>query len=239
MAVIAPKDLTTELADSGSRLRELLAGLTDEDVRAPSALPDWTRGHVLSHVEGVGRALARQARYGLRGTLVDLYDGGWPARTAAIEAGHKRSAEELAAAVGATLDEAAAAWSAVGPEDWDRPVRYRAGTVFDAGLGWWREVEIHTSDALLGRTSDDWPDPFCLHLVDYLGERMPSDVRVTLAATDRPWSVTHGPDAGTPELTVQGRLTDIAAWLAGRTPESPLSGDPLPDLGDWPAPLPR
>lgn len=239
VAVIAPKDLTTEFAAGDKRLRGLLAGLTDEGVRAPSALPDWTRGHLLSHVEGVAHALARQAQSGLDGTLVDLYEGGRPARAAAIEAGCKRSAEELTAAVHAALDEAAAVWAAVGPDDWDKPVLYRGGVVFDAGLGWWRELEIHISDALLGGTSDDWSEPFCLHLLDYLGPRLPSDARVTLTATDRTWSATHGPDSGAPELAVQGRLTDLAAWLAGRTPQSPLTGDPLPVLGDWPSPLPR
>lgn len=239
MTVITPKELTTELAEGDSRLRGLLAGLTDEDVRAPSALPDWTRGHLLSHVEGVGRALARQARSGLNGTLVDLYEGGFPARAAAIEAGHRRSAEELRSAVNATLDDAAATWAEVGPDDWDKPVLYRGGVVFDAGLGWWRELEIHTSDALLGRTSDDWSEPFCLHLLDYLASRLPADTHVTLTATDRPWSTTHGPDTGAPELALQGRLTDFAAWLAGRDPQHPLTGDPLPELGDWPSPLPR
>ncbi|MET9221981.1 maleylpyruvate isomerase family mycothiol-dependent enzyme [Streptomyces sp. NPDC088197] len=222
--------------DAGqTRLRTLLDGLDDAAVRAPSALPGWTRGHVLTHIEGVGLALARQARYALRGKLIEVYDGGRSGRDAAIEAGHGRSAPVLTAALGDALDEIEASWAAVGPDDWDRPVSYRDGTVTTAGLAWWRELEIHTADALLGPTPADWSPELCTHLVDFLSARVPDGIRLTLGtpgdAADDTWSFTRG--QGTPVL-VRGRLTDLAAWLAGRVPPRALTGDPLPTLGSWP-----
>jgi maleylpyruvate isomerase len=231
VAVIAPADLKSALAEGQTRLRGLLTGLTEEAVRAPSALPGWTRGHVLTHLEGVGMALARQARYALRGRTIDVYDGGRAGRDAAIEAGHGRSAPVLAAALADALDETEASWDAVGPPDWDRPVSYRDGTLLDAGLAWWRELEIHTTDALLGRSTADWPPEFCAHLIEHLGRRVPAGFHVTLAASDGPWTWTWG--SGT-ALTVRGARTDLAAWLAGRHPVGTLTGGPLPPLGDWP-----
>jgi maleylpyruvate isomerase len=231
VTAIAPVDLQTTIADGQNRLRGLLAGLTEEAVRAPSALPGWSRGHLLTHLEGAGLALARQARYALRGKLIDVYDGGRPARDAAIDAGRGRSAQRLTAALGNALDEVEASWSAVGPDDWHRPVRYRDGVLLDAGLGWWRELEIHTADALLGFRTTDWSQPFCVYAVDYLVPRVPDGIDLTLTATDGPWTWTRG--SGTP-VAVQGRLTDLAAWLAGRIPAAPLTGDPVPPLGNWP-----
>lgn len=223
--------LAAELAAGQARLRALLDGLGEDAVRAPSALPGWTRGHVLTHIEGVGLALARQARYARRGKLIEVYDGGRSSRDAAIEAGHGRSVPVLTEALNDALDEVEASWAAVGPDDWDRPVSYRDGTVSTAGLAWWRELEIHTADALLGPTPADWSPELCTHLVDFLSARVPDGIRLTLGTTDGSWSFTRG--EGTP-VAVRGRLTDLAAWLAGRVPPRPLTGDPLPALGSWP-----
>jgi maleylpyruvate isomerase len=228
---VAPAELRAALDAGQRRLRELLADLTDEAVRAPSALPGWTRGHLLSHIEGVGLALARQARYAPRGKLIDAYDGGRPARDAAIEAGSRRGAAVLRVALANALDEAEASWAAVGADDWQLPVRYRDGVLLDAGLAWWRELEIHTADALLGPGVADWPEPFSRYVVEYLAPRVPAGVHLTLTATDGPWSWAWG--SGT-AVAVQGRLADLAAWLAGRRPAGPLTGDPLPELGPWP-----
>lgn len=228
----SPAELTTALTAGHARLRALLPGLTEQAVRAPSALPGWTRAHVLTHIEGVGLALARQARYAQRGKLIEVYDGGRAGRDAAIEAGQRRGAPVLAAALSAALDEVEASWSAVGAQDWERPVRYRDGALLDAGLGWWRELEIHLTDTLLGPSIDDWSEPFCTYLVGYLAPRVPGGVRLTLTATDhggRSWTVGEGRP-----LSAEGRLTDIAAWLAGRHPLRPLTGDRLPTLTDWP-----
>ncbi|WP_245791630.1 maleylpyruvate isomerase family mycothiol-dependent enzyme [Actinacidiphila rubida] len=226
-----PTVLQHALAAGRDRLRALLPGLTEEAVRGPSPLPGWTRGHVLSHIEGVGLALARQARYARRGRLIDVYDGGRPARDAAIEAGHRRSAPQFATALADALDEVEASWAEVGPDDWGRPVRYRDGVLLDAGLAWWRELEIHSVDLDLGRTFGDWSPEFCAHAAEFLAARVPDGVRLTLTPTDGGQDFAHG--SGTP-VEVSGGLPDLVAWLAGRLPSPPLTGDPLPRLGPWP-----
>lgn len=215
------------------RLRTLLDGLTEAAAREPSALPDWSRAHVLAHIGGVGSALARQARFALRGELIEVYDGGRPAKDAGIEAGSRRTADELRQAVAEALAEAEGALTAVGPRDWERPVSYRDGDVRSVLLCWWRELEIHTADALLGYGPDDWSRDFCAHLWDFLAPRAPLDTRLTLEATDGPERRAYG--SGEP-LTVRGRLTDLTAWLAGRAPTAPLDSGPapLPELRPWP-----
>ncbi|WP_043269219.1 maleylpyruvate isomerase family mycothiol-dependent enzyme [Streptomyces sp. CT34] len=229
-----------EIEAGHARLRGLLPGLTDTAVREPGALPGWSRAHVLSHIEGIGHAMARQARHALRGELIAVYDGGFPARSAAIEEGSRRDAAAIRQAVTDTLAEASAAWAAVGPADWSRPVGYRDGELRGALLAWWRELAIHTADALLGHSPADWSPALCHHLLEHLAPRAPQDLRLALEATDdatpRP---PYGP-ADAPTVTVRGTLTDLAAWLAGRTPRDALrctragTGAPLPRLGDWP-----
>ncbi|MFK4263332.1 maleylpyruvate isomerase family mycothiol-dependent enzyme [Streptomyces milbemycinicus] len=219
--------------DGHQRLRTLLDGLTEAAVREPSALPGWSRAHVLAHIGGVASALARQARFAMQGELIEVYDGGRPARDAAIEAGSKRSADELRHTVTEALAEAEGAFTAVGPRDWERPVRYRDSDVRGVLLCWWRELEIHTTDVLLGYGPGDWSRDFCAHALDFLAPRAPLDTRLTLEATDGPERRTYG--SGEP-LTVRGRLTDLTAWLAGRTPAGPLDSAPapLPELRPWP-----
>ncbi|MCL2554168.1 MAG: maleylpyruvate isomerase family mycothiol-dependent enzyme [Actinomycetia bacterium] len=231
VTTVDPAALQRALAGGQDRLRALLPGLTEEAVRAPSPLPGWSRGHVLSHIEGVGLALARQARYAQRGQLIDVYDGGRPARDAAIEAGHRRSAPQFTAALAAAMDEVEASWAALGSDDWARPVRYRDGVLLDAGLAWWRELEIHTVDLDLGPAFADWSPQFSGHVLEFLAVRIPPDVRLTLTAPDGDALFAHG--SGAP-VKVTGTLPDLAAWLAGRHPSVPLGGDPLPPLGPWP-----
>ncbi|MGW5352894.1 maleylpyruvate isomerase family mycothiol-dependent enzyme [Streptomyces sp. NPDC004031] len=224
-------DLRAAFTAGVARLRGLTGALIDEELRAPSALPGWTRGHVLTHVEGVGRALARQARYALRGRTIEVYDGGRPARDAAIEAGHGRSAAQLTAALSDALDEAEASWAAVGPGDWEHPVAYRDGTLRTVGLAWWRELEIHTVDARLGASPSGWSPQLCTHLLDFLSVRVPGGVGLMVTAVDTGEVWTYGRGA---RVAVEGRLTDLAAWFAGRRPEQALTGGPLPELGTWP-----
>ncbi|QKV91355.1 maleylpyruvate isomerase family mycothiol-dependent enzyme [Streptomyces sp. NA02950] len=226
-------EVRAEVLEGHARLRALLDGLTERSVREPSALPGWSRAHVLSHIEGVGRAFARQVRYALKGELVEVYDGGRPARDAAIEAGAPRTADALRTAVAGALAVTEDAWTAVGAEDWARPVRHRDSDVAAVLRAWWRELEIHTADLRLGRGPGDWPRAFCVHVLDFLAPRAPEGVRLTLEATDGPERRESG--TGAP-LTVRGRLGDLTAWLAGREVPGPLDSGPapLPELAPWP-----
>jgi maleylpyruvate isomerase len=211
------------------RLAGLLRGLTDEDVRAPSALPGWSRAHVLSHVEQVTNAMARQAEHAVVRSAIEVYDGGRLTRDAAIEHGASRGAAELADAVRASATRLGRVWGSLSERDWARPVAYRDGVLAGTATALWREVEIHTADLRLGEVR--WSPEFCRHLWGFLAPRVPDGVHLTLAPAGlAPWSTGDS----TP-VVVRGDATDVTAWLAGREPAGPLVVDGvLPDLLPWP-----
>jgi uncharacterized protein (TIGR03083 family) len=118
------EELLRDLAESTDGLVTAADGLSDADVRAPSLLPGWARGHVLSH-------LARNAEGGTR--LLDGARAGVPGyeylsvatRAAEIEQGAGRPAADLAADVRQTsrstggISRADAAECLAGPSDMD------------------------------------------------------------------------------------------------------------------------
>lgn len=200
--------LRLKVLASCTRLTRLLRDLSDDDVRAPSALPGWTRGHVLAHIAGITDAVARQAENAIAGTLTEVYDGGRPARDAAIEANAGRGADEHRAAITAAVARVAAAWAST--EDWTRPTAYRSSDVTATVYCLWREIEIHTADLAL--VAPDWSAEFNAHAQAFLRVRVPEDV------------------------VLLGDPTDVTAWLAGRAYAGQVTakdGD-LPELGPWP-----
>jgi maleylpyruvate isomerase len=210
------------LADSAAGLDTLLDAverLTGEELAGPSPLEGWTRGHVLSHIAGVGAAMLGQAQAAERGEVVPVY-ASQEARNAEIEAGAGRTVAEHLAVLGALRDDLARTWPGPGSPLWDAPSGYRSGPLSGCLLGWWREVRIHSVDALAGTSRqvgyETWDDALCAHLREFLAVRLPDGVSVD---------------------DVAGDPRDVTAWLAGRVPVTPLQGD-LPELGPWPSALP-
>ncbi len=235
---LTPGFLVTAILRAHSRLGGAIEPLTDAHVRAPSLLPDWSRGHVLAHISGIGAAAARQLEYARRGEQVDVYDGGRPARDAAIEAAAPAPAADHVHAVHRATERVEQALTALAPADWSRPVRYRDGVVRDMALAWWREIEIHTTDLDLGLDAAGWSGVLCEHLTDFLAERVPAGTRLVLASPDG-WERVLG--AGATPVVVRGSRTDLVAWLAGRKSPQPVRADDgaqLPILDPWPSPGP-
>jgi maleylpyruvate isomerase len=240
-------ELTERIAAAHGRVLELLVGVPEGRLREASPLPGWSRAHVVAHLAGNARAMRRQAEYAVRGELVDFYDGGQVARDVVIDREAGRPAAELVAAVAEAQRELEETWRGLGPEVWGRPVRWRRATLLDTLYGRWREAEIHAVDLDLGYRPRDWPEPFARHALDFLAPRAPEGTELTLRATDTDLVLVLG--AGAP-VEITGPVRDLAAWMAGRAPDSPLTsqvsagardetgapdaGDPLPALGPWP-----
>ena len=230
-----------------------LAGLTDDQVRGPSSLPGWTRGHLLAHLSGVASAVARQLENAARDAeRVDFYDGGRAGRDAAIELAASAPAAEHLATVRTAIDRLGAALARMTPETLARRTGHRdrpASALIDA---WWRELAIHLTDLELGHDATTWTRELREHLVHHLADRAPAGVRLHLAATDSDdrWVLSDGAAtavglddtaaAADKTVTVRGSANDLVAWLAGRRPLSPVvaerSGAPvaLPELAPWP-----
>ncbi|MFD0168863.1 maleylpyruvate isomerase family mycothiol-dependent enzyme [Streptomyces decoyicus] len=212
---------------------ELLSGLGDEQMVRDSALPGWSRGHVVQHLTDNARAFERQARFALHGQLVDMYDDGQRGRDLSIGRGSARPAAHLREELRLAQQALEETWNRLAPEDWGRPVRFRNATVLDTALARWREAEIHAVDLAVGYRPRDWSLPFAWHALDFLAARAPAGVQLTLTATDHAFTQSLG--TGSP-VEVRGAVRDLAAWMAGRSVDGPLhtSAGALPELGPWP-----
>ncbi|MEV0801701.1 maleylpyruvate isomerase family mycothiol-dependent enzyme [Kribbella sp. NPDC050281] len=222
---MALNDVKTAVA----QLTALVTDLDDETARGASVLPGWSRGHVITHIANFSEAMTRQVEEVLRDRLVEFYDGGRPARDAAIDAGANRPAAELESHLSSATTGLLTAFGKLTPDDWQRPITHRTSNLAAALNTTWRELLIHTTDLGLAITPADWPPAFCLHLLEFLRPRTPEDITLILVPTEGP---TWQSGAGEPR-TLTGELQALTAWYAGRTPATPLRGQ-LPDLLPWP-----
>jgi maleylpyruvate isomerase len=138
---------------SQTALVDWLHGLGDVDVTQPSLLPNWTVGHVLTHI-------ARNAE-GCRNMLYGgaMYPGGVPQRNADIEAGAVRPFAEQVAHISATATDFERTLTALTDEQWGGEATAPFGVVkaTEVPLRRWREVEVHRMDAGLGYTWREIP----------------------------------------------------------------------------------
>lgn len=149
-------------AQAHRRLRETLGRLDDEGVRQPSRLPDWTVGHVLTHLARNADSHVRILDGALSGEHLEQYAGGAEQRAADIEAGAPRSAEALIDDAVSSFARLEDAWDRMTTEAWD-------GWGTARGVKWpcrdlpffrWREVEVHHVDLGLGYKIGDWPSAY-------------------------------------------------------------------------------
>ena len=242
MTDISNAQLLERLQAAADTVSSKVAGLRDEDVLAATELPGWTRGHVLAHLAHVSNAVARQVEYTLRGERIDFYDGGPSGRTQAIEMAAGQGAREHQEALAAGMTKVLGALEGLEEEQWQLPISYRNGVVRDGALAYWRELLIHLTDLQVGRGPETWSKEFCLYLLEFLTPRVPENTHLKLLPLGlSPMTIGTGENA----VSVSGMLTDIVAWLAGRTPtmgslraEAAADSVELPELLGWPAPAP-
>jgi maleylpyruvate isomerase len=213
--VLADIDLLLdEIRASVARVGTGLGSLTHLQAREPSALPGWSRGHVVTH-------LARSA-------VLDR----------ALREGAERSAGELVADLRGSLDRLLDEARAMPAERWFILVTALAGWRHPA---WFtlqrcrRELETHHVDLNLGYTTADWPSDYVTWALDdtvaALTARGFPVARIRATDLDRAWT----PAPAGPTVTGSGR--SILAWLAGRGTDTPLRSDvPLPTPPRWPLP---
>jgi len=206
---VVPRALEGQLAGLAASHRGLVEMLTDLERRgaldpaAPSLLPGWTVGHVLTHLARNADSVTRALEAAERGHVVERYPGGTATRTAEIEAGHDRPADVLVADVRdstARLDAALDAhrrWDGHCIEPDGRQLR-----VSDLVLLRWREVEVHRADLGLGYGPADWPTAYVRHDLVHMDYRW--NARRPMGLTGLPREALAVPD--------HVRL----AWLLGR-----------------------
>ena len=105
-------------AESHQRLLQSLDSLTDDQCREPSALPGWTRGHVLSHLARNAESHVHVLQCAARGEVGEQYVGGAKARKEGIESHANDSAESLVNAVRKSIYALEGQWAATNSEGW-------------------------------------------------------------------------------------------------------------------------
>jgi maleylpyruvate isomerase len=173
-------NITIELAAcraAHGRLSATVSALTDPQAHAPSRLPDWTVGHVLTHLARHADSVTRRLDASARDEVIDQYEGGMAGRVAAIDAGAGRSAAELTDDVRTSALALEVAMAAMPADAWDRVTR---GVTGDLQPAWLvahrriREVEIHHVDLGLGYQPADWPPEMVAEL---LADELPALAR--------------------------------------------------------------
>jgi maleylpyruvate isomerase len=137
-------------AATASLLRSL-DGLTDEQARRPSLLPDWSVGHVLTHLARNAESVMRMVEAAQRGEVVSQYAAGQRERE--IEEGAGRPARALVEDVARTAAAMASTWATTSDHVWATGLcRVRSGDcpLRVVPLRRWREVELHHADLGLG-----------------------------------------------------------------------------------------
>jgi maleylpyruvate isomerase len=223
-----PLVLLTDVDRATEELLRTAADLDPAAVSAPSLLPGWTIGHVLTH-------LARSA---------DAYTGmlTWARTGIDVEAdppdlaeGAKRPLREQVEDLRLAHERFADAGAAMTAEAWTLQL---PATGRSAGIIPWerlREVEVHHVDLGDRYTPADWPEAFALRLLREI---------VTGAGDDwppmelRPFGIDHPVRIGDAENppVIGGPTKSLAAWLAGRADGADLTVSPdgeLPTPARW------
>jgi len=227
---VDPLVLMTDVDQATERLIRTAEALDDDAMRAPSALPGWTVGHVLTHVARNADAYTNLLTWARTGVETPAYASP-AARVDGIDAGADRPLADQIADIRQAHERFADAAAAMPAEAWAfflAPTGASAAAVPWARL---REVEVHHVD--LGReyAPADWPDAFALRLLREIVGGF-QDFDLVLRPQGLEHTLTIGNPDGAPE--VSGPTRSIAAWLSGRADGTDLTVSPPGDLPEPP-----
>ncbi|MFF7982685.1 maleylpyruvate isomerase family mycothiol-dependent enzyme [Streptomyces sp. NPDC007901] len=203
----------------------------------PSALPGWTRGHLLTHLSRNADALVNLLTWARTGIRTPMYASP-DQRATDIEAGAGRPLVEQREDVRESAARFRKAAEALSADDWSATVVSGQGREIPASQVPWlraREVWIHLVDLHADVGMDALPPEFAWALVRDVAGWMSARLSPGVGAELR--SEGHGSVAlGTtsPGVTATGPAYALAAWLIGRsgTEELHVTGE-LPSLPRW------
>jgi maleylpyruvate isomerase len=153
--------------DETRRLLEGAARLGDQDMRRPSLLPGWTRGHVLTHLARGGEALRNLLSWARTGVETPAY-ASQEARNAAIEEGSGRPAAELLADVSQSATAFGDAVHMMPEDAWGVTVsalNIPELPIEEVLVRRITELVVHHTDLDIGYRAADWPAAYLdMHL---------------------------------------------------------------------------
>ncbi|CAM5586268.1 maleylpyruvate isomerase family mycothiol-dependent enzyme [Streptomyces aurantiogriseus] len=222
--------------DGQRRLQQAIDALPPTAVAEPSALPGWTRGHLLTHLARNADALVNLLTWARTGIPTPMYTSP-DQRATDIEAGAGRPLDEQRTDVRESAARFAEAAEALTDDAWSATVTSGQGREIPASEVLWlraREVWIHLVDLRVGVGMDALPPDLAWALVrdvaGWMSARVAPDIGAELTAEGHGTVVlgTPSPSAG----TVSGPPHALAAWLTGRGSTEELRGE-LPKLPRW------
>ena len=224
-------DAAVQWWTAGEReVASLVDRLTDDEFAAPSALPEWSRAHVVAHLARNADALMNLLDWARSGVEAPMYPSR-EARNAGIETTAALPPADLRADYAAACARFADAVESTPAGAWAATIRnMQGGEVPAAVVPWMRakEVWVHGVDLDAGLVFAEVPTDFCAALVDdvlttFTARDEAPDVTLVATDLDRTW--------GTGNDTVQGPVSAVAAWLT-RGDASGLVGA-VPHVPRW------
>jgi maleylpyruvate isomerase len=175
---------------------ETLDGIPDSELDVPSALPQWTRRHLVAHVHYNAEALRRLVNWAATGDETPMYASA-EQRAAEIESGSQMDAADLRRLVARSAAQLSQDVDALAPDAWQRPVVTAQGRTVPATEVVWmrtREVAVHAVDLGAGASFADFGDDLTAELLVEVVRRRVS----------------------------RGEGPGLVAWLTGRAGPPPL-----------------
>jgi maleylpyruvate isomerase len=219
------------MREGTAHLLAVVDKLGDQDLRTRSALPGWSRAHIIGHLARNAEALARLAGWARTGVETPMY-ADREQRAAEIERSSALPADTLRTQLTDTAAALDTALTGLTGAQWHAVVRSALGRAIPAAEVPWmriREVWLHAVDLGTDTRMDDLP----ADVVDLLLD----DVTTALSAKDdcpalhvaptdraRTWPL-GGPE---PTGAVSGTAADLAGWLTGR-----ITAPDRPALPRW------
>jgi maleylpyruvate isomerase len=225
------------VADAQGRIEVAGAELDDAQLRAPSLLTDWTRGHVLAHLSLNARALINLLTWAETGIETPMYPSP-QARAEDITATAGNSPGVQLSELIASGEQLRLAAAGLPPARRTHEVRTAQGRSIPALEVPWmrnREVWLHLVDLDLGFTIDDIPAAVARELiVDVAGWMTPRiEATVDLVIDGAPEPVRLGGGSVAAD-SVSGSPQQLAGWLTGRSgPDGLTTPGEIPALPSW------
>ncbi|MGV9825711.1 maleylpyruvate isomerase family mycothiol-dependent enzyme [Gordonia sp. NPDC003429] len=196
-----------------------LARLTDDELREPSLLAEWSRAHLVAHVGYNAAALCNLMSWAASGTESPMYSSA-EQRNSEIENGSTLPAQALRSLVDHTAARLDEAWRSLPADRWNAQVRTAQGRTVPVSEVIWmrsREVWIHSVDLDNGVSFADFGEPVLLDLrsdIVSAWRRSGTGGEIRLVTPDA--TIELDPDVAGTRSIVEGSLADVVAWMAGR-----------------------
>ncbi|MGK0225808.1 MAG: maleylpyruvate isomerase [Thermoproteota archaeon] len=239
VAMSTTEQLVAAVAASTDQLASRIALLGDSEVRAPCALPGWSRGHLLTHLARNADGLRRAILAIRSGEAIPMY-ASTASRDADIDAGAGRPTRVIIDDFALSAYALATEVDLVTPDQWRSstqlstvtgPSTVPAQSLLEMRL---REVEIHHVDLAVGYDFSLTAAATVHSLIRYAAQRLSRQGphHLTLNATDTGHTYTVLSNTATSqEHLAEAPASDLLMYLTGRP--APSGSIALPDPPLW------